>query len=228
MPCPDASELSLSAKIPVGTHRCQQGASGMTAPEVSQGPKAPLAPPLTSAGAPQASCPCNRIGAVPMAPTFARVVTAGGYRNNTNAHDFAKVVKNVVLSPPLSQGLKMTRFVVAHNSGVDDEHKEWALWEGDPPVGHTLTDRYKSSAAKIVLAICSDIEKQVVNPICIIDSAWCHKASSGGPPEYMGNFSFTVTGVIPFGVILTYHCFFIKYLLKGDLVPGEKWVHVHI
>ena len=138
---------------------------------------------MTTAGAPQASLPRTRTGVVLIPPTFAGVVTAGGYRDNVNARAFAKQAKAAAPSPPSSQGPKTTRFILQRGSGVDDERRERNLREGDPPVGRTLADRYKNSAARIVLAIPSDIEKEVANPIRIIDGAWCRKASQGGPPN---------------------------------------------
>lgn len=89
-----------------------------------------------------------------MPTTFAGVLTAGGYRNNVNARDFARAAKAAAPSPPSSQGPKTTRFVVLRNGGDPNEHKERALCEGDPPVRRTIADRYKSSAAKIVITCC--------------------------------------------------------------------------
>ena len=118
--------------------------------------------------------------------------------------------------------------MVLHDGGVNDKRKERALREGDPPVGCTIADCFKSSAARIVLDLRTDIEKCVADPIRIIDRAWCCKASQGGPPEYTGNFSITLAGDVPFGDIVPYTKFFAKHLLKAALVPGEKWVHAHV
>ena len=186
----------------------------MTAPEGTARPLAVAPPPTTTAGASPALPSRGRVGAVPIPPTFAGVVTAGGYRNNANACAFAKVAATAAPSPPSSQRPKTTRFVLQRGGGLDDERKERALREGDPPVGRAITDRYKASAARIVLTIRSDIEKQVTDPIRIIDGAWCRKASNGGPPDYTGNFSFTLAGDVPFSTILTYHTFIGKNLTR--------------
>lgn len=68
---------------------------------------------------------------------------------------------------------------------------------------------------------------EVAKPIQIIDGAWSRHSVPGKKPVPTGNFSFTIAGDVPFQDIILYTPYFIKVLLKGVLVPGEKWMFVH-
>ena len=227
-PCPAAPPPTSRGQVSPAVEGCaaaptnpvgqQKDTSGSQPPEVAATPLADAPPPPTTADAFPALPSRGRLVAAPVPPTFAGVLTAGGYRDGMNARAFAKAAK-VASSPPSSQGPKTTRFVVLRDGGVSDERKERALREGDPPVGCTIADRYKSSAARIVLALCTDIEKNVADPIRILDGSWCRKVSCGGPPKYTGNFSITLAGDVPFATITPYTKFFAKHLLRAALVP---------
>ena len=215
-PCPDAPTASAP------------GRDGMSLEAT--------APPQTTADVPRTAPPHTGVTGshvVPAPISFAGAVAAGKQRPGPPARGSVKrapapqVPTGTSPSSP-SPSHKTTRFVVQRGGGVDDAQRERNLREGDPPSGRTLEDRYRSAAARIVLAVRSDIEKAVANPIRVIDGSWCRKAAQRGPPEYTGNFSFTLAGDVPFSVIATYERFFIKHLLKGVLVPREKWVHAHI
>ena len=235
-PCPVAPLTSLVRQVSSEVEGCaaaphlvglRKDTSGTTAPAVRARPLAD-APPPTAADAFPALPTRKGVVAVPVPTTFAGVLTAGGYREGSNVRAFAKAAKAAAPSPPSSQGPKTIRFVILRDGGVSDEWKEWNLWEGDPPVGRTVEECQKSSAARIVLALHTDIERQVADPIRIIDGAWCCKASKGGPPEYTGDFSVTLAGDVPFAAIIPYLTFFTRHLLRAHLVPGEKWVHAQI
>ena len=65
-----------------------------------------------------------------------------------------------------------------------------------------------------------------MNPIQIIDGAWSRR-SVPKKAVRTGSFSFTIAGDIPFQGIDRYTPYFVKVLLKGVFVPGEKWTFAH-
>ena len=80
--------------------------------------------------------PTRHMGPILTTPpvSFAGVVTAGGFRDGTNARALAASASRARAALPApSPAHKTTRFVVARGGGVTNEHEERALREGDPP-----------------------------------------------------------------------------------------------
>lgn len=86
----------------------------------------------------------------------------------------------------------------------------------------------KASAARIVLAARTAVERASANHFHIIDGMWSRRSIDGGKPGYTRNFTFVISGEVPFQSILPFKDHLIAPLLRGVLKPGDKWTYAQL
>ena len=143
---------------------------------------------------------------------FASVVTAKTVKDATNMTNFIKVGNTGKEVHPKTP--KTTRITMLRDGGVTDEEVETRL--------------RRCPAREITMEVRSLMEKAVARAPQIIDGAWSRRSTPGSRPVQTGNFSFTFAGDVPLQTLIDYMPYFIKVLLKGVVVPGEKWTFAHI